>query len=44
MNHDFGLRDHLGPSPHTGKVMSRLGMIPFNRLGVCLTHAITRLG
>jgi hypothetical protein len=34
MNHVFGFRDHFGPSCHPGEVMSRIGIISFNRMGV----------
>ena len=44
MHHHFGLRDDLGPSRHAGKVMSCIGMISCNRMGVCFTNDMTRLG
>jgi hypothetical protein len=42
MNHVFGCRDHFGPSCHPSEVVSRIGLISFNRMGVCLANERTR--
>jgi hypothetical protein len=41
MNHVFGFRDHFGPSCHSGEVMSRIGIISFNRMGVGFANDMT---